>query len=293
MKATAKTTFSGLPEVQAAAPLPTATHQSITGCLFTEISIYLKAREPQCRIMTAPFSVFFKNAGRIRLQPDIVVVQDEGKLDEEGCHGAPDWVIEVVSPSSRESDYGQKLGIYINAGVREYWIVDSEKKLIVAYHLEHPDVPVIYHFGDIVKSDIYPDLIIDSSLLNHIQYKKAVDTGEREYEDMVASLVSAVKKALETDNDTPVPAGLAEDIVAKELCKKGWQPVYQEHADAAGEAAPEAITDPAEVKAFILEHFADLAAAGNKGQLMKAAMNTLKGRAESKTVNEAVAELCK
>lgn len=299
MKVTTKTTFSGSSEDQAASPLPTATHQSITGCLFTEISVYLKAREPQCRVMSAPFAVFFKNAGRICLQPDIVVVEDEGKLDEEGCHGAPDWVIEVVSSSSRHSDYGQKLGIYINAGVREYWIVDSEKKLIIAYCLERPDVPAIYHFGDIVKSDIYPDLIIDSSQLNQFQFKRAAGTGNGQDGDIVSSLVSAVKKALSgTDSRAPVPAGLIEDIVAKELSEAGLLPdvgktADQERSDPAGEAVPETMTDPVEVKSFILDHFADLAAAGNKGQLMKAAMSALKGRAESKIVNEAVAELCK
>lgn len=304
MKATTKTPFSGSSGVQASAmPLPTATHQSITGCLFTEISVYLKAREPQCRIMAAPFAVFLQNIGRICLQPDIIVVQDEGKLDEEGCHGAPDWVVEVVSSSSRESDYGQKLGIYINAGVREYWIVDSEKKLIVTYCLEHPDIPAIYHFGDIVKSDIYPDLIIDSSQLNHFQYKKAADSGDSRDEDMVTSLVSAVKKALsDTGSHTSIPAGLVEDIVARELSAAGGQPgtrqpAYQECREpadnTADKEAPGTITDPAEVKTFILEHFADLAAAKNKGQLLKAAMSALKGRAESKAVNEAVAELCK
>lgn len=297
---TTKTPFSGPCGVQMSAePLPTATHQGIAGCLFTEISVYLKAREPQCRIMAAPFAVFFKNAAMSCLQPDIVVVQDEGKLDEEGCHGAPDWVIEVVSPSSRESDYGQKLGIYINAGVREYWIVDSEKKLIVTYCLEHPDVPEIYHFGEIIKSDIYPDLIIDSSQLNHFQYKKAEDAGGSRDEDMVSSLVSAVKKALsDTGGRTSIPAGLIEDIVTRELSAAGGppdtqQPAYQECPDETDEHAPDAMTDPAEVKAFILEHFAELAAAKNKAQLLKAAMSALKGRAESKTVNEAVTELCK
>lgn len=241
---TAKTTVPGYAEgLRASAHFPTATHQSIVSCLLTEISVYLKAREPECRAAAASFAVFFKNSGKICVQPDIVVVQDEDKLDEEGCHGAPDWVIEIVSPASRGLDYGQKLGIYIREGVREYWIVDPEKKLIVTFCLEHPDVPAIYHFGDIVKSDIYPDLLIDSSRLDRIQYKSDAVTRNSQEGDMAA--------------------------------------------------LPTALTDPAEVKNFIQEHFADLAAAGNKGQLMKAAMNALKGRAESRIVNEAVVELCK
>lgn len=304
---TAKTIVSNAAkDLRASAHLPTATHQSIAGCLFTEISVYLKARQPQCRIMAAPFAVFLKNAGNICLQPDIVIVQDESKLDEEGCHGAPDWVIEVVSSSSRESDYGQKLGIYINAGVREYWIVDSEKKLIVAYCLEHPDVPAIYHFGDIIKSDIYPDLIIDSSQLDHIQYKKAADTRNSQDGDTVASLAAAVTKALSeagsltslSASPASISADLVKDIITEVLNTAKRQPgtqrpTRQESPGSAGENAPAAMTDPAEVKNFILEHFADLAAAGNKAQLMKAAMTALKGRAESKVINEAVAELFK
>jgi len=118
-----------------------------------------------------------------------------------------------------------------------------------------------------------------------------------------------------------LPDGLVESIVAGELIKTGRDPgspaslnqnlqsgtqapQYQDcpAAMATAEtpvdgtacgAAPETMADPAEVKAFILEHFAGLAAARNKAQLMKAAMSVLKGRAESRLVNEAVVELCK
>lgn len=265
---TAKTTASASAgELRISAALPTATHQSIAGCLLTEISVYLKAREPKCRAVAAPFAVFFQNSGRDCVQPDIVVVQDEEKLDEEGCHGAPDWVIEIVSPDSRELDYGQKLGIYINEGVREYWIVDPEKKLIIAYYLEHPDVPVLYHFGDIAKPAVYPDLVIDSSLLARIQYRKAA-----------GQPAAGPQVAPQADPGNPYRAG---------------RTVCQETFEAENGDAQETITDPAEVKAFLQEHFADLAAAKNKGQLLKAAMGALKGRAESRAVNEAVAELCR
>ena len=306
MKTAAKTTLSSLSEIQAPQTPYTATHQGVAGFLYTEISVYLKAREPKCRIMAAPFAVFLKIKGRICLLPDIAVVQDEGKIDEEGCHGAPDWVIEVVSSSSREADYGQKLGIYINTGVREYWIVDPEKKLIVVYCLEHPDVPGIYHFGDIIKSDIYPDLIIDSSQLDHIQYQKAADIRNSMDEGMAASLAAAVKKALSetdspdafSDSSASISTDLMEDIITEVLSAAKQQAdtrhlTYPEDSAAEGQDMPEAFADPAEVKSFILEHLADFVAAGNKGQLMKAAMSALKGRAESRLVNEAVAELLK
>lgn len=260
---TATTTVPGSAEgLWASAHFPTATHQSIAGCLLTEISVYLKAREHECRAAAASFAIFFKNPEKICVQPDIVVVQDEDKLDEEGCHGAPDWVIEIVSSASRGLDYGQKLGIYIREGVREYWIVDPEKKLIVTYCLEHPDVPAIYRFGDIIKSDIYPDLVIDSSLLDRIQYRKTAETGDRpnEAKDTAGNPMAG---------EPGCPTGTAEEI------------------------PPELITDPAELKLFILRHFPDLAAAKNKAPLLKAAMSALKGRADSKAVNETVTEICK
>ena len=62
------------------------------------------------------------------VEPDISVVCDENKLDDKGCNGAPDWIIEIVSPGSRRMDYGIKLFKYRSAGVREYWIVDPENK---------------------------------------------------------------------------------------------------------------------------------------------------------------------
>lgn len=279
---TAKTTASASAgELRISAALPTATHQSIAGCLLTEISVYLKAREPKCRAVAAPFAVFFQNSGRDCVQPDIVVVQDEEKLDEEGCHGAPDWVIEIVSPDSRELDYGQKLGIYINEGVREYWIVDPEKKLIVAYYLEHPDVPVLYHFGDIAKPAVYPDLVIDSSLLARIQYRKAAgQPAAGPQVDPQAAPGDPYRAGRPVCQETSeAEDGDEQETITDPADVKAFQ---QEH-----------LTDPAEIKAFLQEHFADLAAAKNKGQLLKAAMGALKGRAESSAVNEAVAELCR
>lgn len=71
------------------------------------------------------------------LEPDICVICDPSKLDETGCHGAPDWVIEIVSPSSKARDYFKKLFKYRSAGVREYWIVDPAKKAVNVYQLEH------------------------------------------------------------------------------------------------------------------------------------------------------------
>lgn len=289
----------------AARAFPTATHQGIIGCLFTEIAVYLRAKEKHCRTMMSPFAVFLKDDGRNYLEPDITVVCDERKLDEEGCHGAPDWVIEVVSPTSRALDYGKKLGAYIDAGVREYWIVDSEKKVIVTYYLEQPDIPVIHHFGDIVMPSIYNDLAIDTSQLEDIQYRKTAKPRGRGREDMVSSLISAVKKALAAEKCyEDVPDDLVESVIQQELKTTKEQSEQcpaeqedstvrpQERGNVVAENASRTTISVEEVKAYIERHFPELLAVKNKGQIMKTVMGELRGKVDSKIINEAVTELC-
>ncbi len=290
---------------------PTITHQSMIGYLYTEISVYLRAKDEKSKVILSPFAVYLKEDNHY-LEPDIAVVCDEGKLDEEGCHGAPDWVIEVVSSVSRGMDYGCKLGAYIDAGVREYWIVDQEKKVIVTYYLEQPDLPVIHHFGDIVKPEIYQDFVIDSSQLEKIQYKKAAaGTGGREKEKVFGMLVSAVKKALSTEDcHTEVSDTLLESVVRSELKlikeqweenpadeevlkKRGESEKYQKSLETLEEYTPETMKSVDEIKGYINKHFSELVLSKNKGQIMKTVMAALKGRVDSRMVNEAVAELCR
>ena len=87
---------------------------------------------------------------------------DRTKLTDEGCKGAPDWIIAIVSPSSRAMDYNKKLFKYRTAGVREYWIVDPMNRQIMVYHFEH-DTFEQYSFSDKVKAGIYEDFEIDFS----------------------------------------------------------------------------------------------------------------------------------
>lgn len=94
------------------------------------------------------------------MEPDISVICDPNKLDEKGCHGAPDWVIEIVSPSSKTMDYIRKCSLYEKAGVREYWIVDPKEKRIMVYDFEQ-GTSREYAFPDQVKTGIYEDLFID------------------------------------------------------------------------------------------------------------------------------------
>ena len=103
---------------------PGTTHQRIASFLHWAIRNYIQEQNGDCEIFPAPFAVFLNNDEHTYVEPDISVICDKSKLDEKGCNGAPDWVIEIVSPSSKRMDYFIKLFKYQKAGVREYWIVD-------------------------------------------------------------------------------------------------------------------------------------------------------------------------
>lgn len=110
--------------------------------------------------------MFIKKDDRNYFEPDISVICDRDRLDQRGCHGAPDWVIEIVSPSSRRMDYRLKLPIYRETGVREYWIVDYNKGQVSVYLLQESDTPVVYSFTDTIPVAIYGDFSIDFSQLS-------------------------------------------------------------------------------------------------------------------------------
>ena len=108
----------------------------------------------------APFAVFLNNNNVNYVEPDISIICDKNKLDDKGCNGAPDWIIEIVSPSSKRMDYYIKLFKYRTAGVREYWIVDPIREMILVYDFENDDYEQ-YSFSEIVKVQIYDDFEID------------------------------------------------------------------------------------------------------------------------------------
>ncbi|MDD7641161.1 MAG: Uma2 family endonuclease [bacterium] len=144
---------------------PSRTHQRIILALSRIIAEYIESNNGSCEVDIAPFAVFLNEDDKNYVEPDISVICDKRKLTDKGCTGAPDWIIEIVSPGSRRMDYSVKLFKYRTAGVREYWIVDPEKNRITVYDLEHDDMNE-YAFTDIVKAGIYPDLFINFSSLN-------------------------------------------------------------------------------------------------------------------------------
>ncbi len=139
---------------------PTRRHQQILLSLSRWIADYIDKKEGSCEVDIAPFAVFLNADDRNYVEPDISVICSPEKLSDKGCHGAPDWIIEIVSPGSRRTDYFTKLFKYRTAGVREYWIVDPDKNRILIYNFESEDTGD-YTFSDSVKAGIYEDLEID------------------------------------------------------------------------------------------------------------------------------------
>ena len=136
---------------------PSLSHQNDAGQVFRKFSDYFDKHCGDCQVMIAPFAVYLNNDDRTYLEPDVLVVCDPNKLKEDGCHGAPDLCVEVVSESSRKRDYLIKLMKYGNAGVREYWLVDRERKRVLVYHLEKEDM-MEYEFTEEISSAIFEGL---------------------------------------------------------------------------------------------------------------------------------------
>lgn len=142
---------------------PSRAHQEISAELLTIIRQYIKSKNGFCKAYAAPFAVkLFEEDETTIVEPDISVICDSDKLTDRGCMGAPDWIIEIVSPGNPEHDYVYKLHLYADAGVREYWIVDPQKERILVYHLEQAEFEVeTFTFRNIVKANIYDDLVIN------------------------------------------------------------------------------------------------------------------------------------
>ena len=140
---------------------PTWKHQDLLAWMMYVIKRHIMENKGKCRMVPAPFAVYIKKDQYNYVEPDIIVICDRDKLDNKGCHGAPDWVIEIVSPSSKYMDRVRKLTLYKEAGVREYWIVDPMQTNVTVYDLEHNIDPKVYSFTDRIKAGIYEDFEID------------------------------------------------------------------------------------------------------------------------------------
>lgn len=139
---------------------PSQEHQTISMELSTILNTYIRRSKGFCRVFHAPFDVKLCDAPLIVVQPDIMIVCDSDKLDGKRCNGAPDFVIEIISPGNPADDYIRKLYYYEKYGVREYWIVDPLRKIIVVNYFEGSILNVQYDFFSTIKVNIYEDLYI-------------------------------------------------------------------------------------------------------------------------------------
>ncbi len=146
---------------------PGRIHQKILMELAGNIREYIKSQNGFCEVYPAPFAVkLFRDEENI-VEPDISVICDKNKLTDKGCTGAPDWIIEIVSPSNPGHDYVRKLNLYMDAGVREYWIVNPMEQNILVYFFEDNHFNVRqYTFYDKVKVNIYDGFCLDFSELD-------------------------------------------------------------------------------------------------------------------------------
>ena len=140
---------------------PSRRHQEIIGSLYRKIADYIDMKRGACKVYLAPFAVFLNNNNVNYVEPDISIICEPDKLSDRGCEGAPDFVIEVVSPSSHRMDYIKKTALYADAGVREYWIVDPATEQTTLYRFEETDAPDIIPFDQDIQVGIYENLQVN------------------------------------------------------------------------------------------------------------------------------------
>ncbi len=156
--------IDGIAYMQAA---PSRIHQEISGELFAQFHNYLSGKP--CRVYHAPFCVRLdneKNADDIKnvVEPDITIVCDSSKLDERGCKGSPEMIIEILSPSSGKKDRVDKFNKYEKAGVKEYWVVEPDQNLVSVFLIQlngRYGRPEMYIEEDTIKVSLFPDFEID------------------------------------------------------------------------------------------------------------------------------------
>jgi Uma2 family endonuclease len=123
---------------------PSALHQELLIELAYRFKDYQKKKRPDCRVIPAPFDVQLDRDILTMLQPDISIISDRDRIVPKGCFGAPDFIVEILSGSTRAKDMYLKLAKYKNAGVHEYWMVDPEKHQVLVWDEKEGDRLAVY-----------------------------------------------------------------------------------------------------------------------------------------------------
>lgn len=137
-------------------------HQLVLNIINNKIFNHIEEKGGKCQVLPAPFAVRLREDKSDIVEPDITVVCDLDKLHRRGCFGAPDWIIEIVSPGNPGHDYVKKLRLYQNAGVREYWIVDLAEESVLVYRMADGKYDMEVHtLEECIAVGIWDDFSID------------------------------------------------------------------------------------------------------------------------------------
>jgi Uma2 family endonuclease len=147
---------------------PGTQHQLIAAALYGEFYAFLKGKP--CKAIPAPFDVrlFYEEDGSddTVVQPDLSVVCDPAKLGMEGCRGAPELVVEILSPSNSVLEMYRKRDLYFESGVREYWLIDPDRRIVAVYHVTNGKYLLqSFESADTIQSEVLPGLEITAGTL--------------------------------------------------------------------------------------------------------------------------------
>lgn len=134
---------------------PTFLHQRIGGEIHRQIANFIMDRGGPCQPLIAPVDIQLDCDKKTMVQPDVAILCDKDKIRKWGVYGAPDFVLEVISPATKRKDYTRKLSKYMEAGVREYWILDPYQQKLIVYFFESESCPVIHGLDKPVPVGIY------------------------------------------------------------------------------------------------------------------------------------------
>ncbi len=150
-----------------AAPAPL--HQLIAGMVYARILAFIEKNKGKCIPFIAPADVQLDCDSKTMVQPDVFIICEQDRLKRFGIYGAPDFVLEILSGSTRKKDMTVKLMKYMEAGVREYWVIDPEKRLLIVYIGEDEGKPRIYPLRGDVGMNLYDGkLRIDLNEINDL-----------------------------------------------------------------------------------------------------------------------------
>ena len=162
--------------IQLMSPAPNVKHQQLSIYLSSRLFYYFENKD--CQVFSAPFDVCIYDSTKSLLankeittvvQPDICVICDNSKLDEQGCNGAPDWIIEILSKGNSKKEVKIKHALYAESGVKEYWLVYLYEEVIQQFVLNDDirqyQLVNSYAGDDVVTAYLFPDLVIDLQTL--------------------------------------------------------------------------------------------------------------------------------